>query len=43
MAEALGRTVPASRYSPDLSLHPILGDGAAEVAERYDNWRDTDR
>jgi betaine-homocysteine S-methyltransferase len=43
MAEALGRTVPASRYSPDLSLHPILGDGAADVAERYDNWRDTDR
>ncbi|MEJ2225242.1 MAG: homocysteine S-methyltransferase family protein [Syntrophobacterales bacterium] len=26
MAESLGRTVPASEYSPDLSLHPILGD-----------------
>ena len=26
MAEALGRTVPASRYSPDLSLHPVLGE-----------------
>lgn len=25
MAEALGRTVPASRYSPDLSQHSILG------------------
>lgn len=25
MAEALGRTVPASKYSPDLSQHPILG------------------
>jgi betaine-homocysteine S-methyltransferase len=25
MAEALGRTVPASKYSPDLSLHPVLG------------------
>lgn len=25
MAEALGRTVPASTYSPDLSLHPVLG------------------
>ncbi len=25
MAEALGRSVPASRYSPDLSLHPMLG------------------
>lgn len=26
MAEALGRTTPASRYSPALSLHPVLGD-----------------
>jgi len=26
MAEALGRTVPASNYSPDLSLHPMLGN-----------------
>lgn len=26
MAEALGRTVPNSRYSPRLDLHPILGD-----------------
>jgi betaine-homocysteine S-methyltransferase len=39
MAEALGRTPPASRYSPDLSLHPILGDVAA-TAERYGSWRD---
>ena len=43
MAEALGRTVPASQYSPDLSLHPILGDDAAEVASRYSDWRDEDR
>ena len=35
MAEALGRTVPASRYSPDLSLHPVLGDTAATTAGRY--------
>jgi hypothetical protein len=34
MAEALGRTVPASRYSPDLSLHPILGDDVKEKAAR---------
>lgn len=27
MAEALGRTVPASAYSADLSLHPYLGKG----------------
>ncbi len=26
MAEALGRTVPASRYSPRLQMHPIIGD-----------------
>jgi betaine-homocysteine S-methyltransferase len=26
MAEALGRQVPASKYSPDISLHPIFGD-----------------
>jgi len=25
MVEALGRTVPASRYSPDMSLHGLLG------------------
>ena len=26
MAEALGRTPLASKYSPDMSLHPIFGD-----------------
>ncbi len=26
MAEALGRTVPNSKYSPDLKAHPIIGD-----------------
>jgi len=35
MAEALGRTTPGSRYSPDISLHPVLGasrdDGRHEV------------
>ena len=25
MAEALGRTTPASRYSPAIDLHPVLG------------------
>lgn len=30
MAEALGRTVPASVYSPDISLHPIFGDESAQ-------------
>ena len=40
MAEALGRTPPASRYSPDLSLHPVLGDETGAVAGRYSDWRD---
>lgn len=29
MAEALGRTVPASEYSPSMDLHPILGTAAS--------------
>ena len=28
MAEAVGRSPPASRYSPDMSRHAMLGDGA---------------
>jgi len=28
MAEALGRTVPASKYSPQMEMHPLLGDSA---------------
>jgi betaine-homocysteine S-methyltransferase len=28
MAEALGRDTPASRYSPAMELHPVLGTGA---------------
>jgi betaine-homocysteine S-methyltransferase len=40
MAEALGRTVPASRYSPDLSLHPVLGEPSEDTAGRYTSWRD---
>jgi len=30
MAEALGRTVPASEYSPDIGLHPIFGEQNAQ-------------
>ena len=33
MAEALGRTVPASKYSPQLGLHTIIGD-ASHVKEK---------
>ena len=34
MAEALGRETPASRYSPAIELHPVLGTDA----NRMDNW-----
>jgi betaine-homocysteine S-methyltransferase len=40
MAEALGRTVPASRYSPDLELHPILGDNIEDREKKYPSWKD---
>ena len=40
MAESLGRTVPASRYSPDLSLHPVIGDNTQEREKRYVGWKD---
>jgi betaine-homocysteine S-methyltransferase len=40
MAERLGRAVPASRYSPDLALHPILGDNIPHKAEKYPSWKD---
>ena len=37
MAEALGRQTPASRYSPAIELHPVLGtDGESEHAEMGD-------
>jgi betaine-homocysteine S-methyltransferase len=35
MAEALGRRVPASRYSPDLSLHPVIGESVKERDRRF--------
>lgn len=33
MAEALGRETPASRYSPAIDLHPILGTATGEHQE----------
>jgi betaine-homocysteine S-methyltransferase len=33
MAEALGRETPASRYSPAIDLHPVLGSATAEHEE----------
>ncbi len=40
MAERLGRTVPASRYSPDMARHPVLGEDVREQAARFTNWKD---
>jgi betaine-homocysteine S-methyltransferase len=41
MAEALGRTVPASRYSPDMDLHPALGVSVRERDEPFlRDWKD---
>jgi betaine-homocysteine S-methyltransferase len=40
MAEALGRTVPASRYSPAMELHPVLGKNVKERDRRYTGWQD---
>jgi betaine-homocysteine S-methyltransferase len=39
MAEALGREVPASKYSPAMELHPILGvAGATAEANVLAAW-----
>jgi betaine-homocysteine S-methyltransferase len=40
MAERLGRTVPASRYSPDMAQHPVLGDDVREPAKKFSHWKD---
>jgi betaine-homocysteine S-methyltransferase len=37
MAEALGRETPASRYSPAIDLHPVLGTSSAEH-EQMGGW-----
>ncbi len=39
MAEALGRETPASRYSPAIELHPVLGAPTDEERERMGGWR----
>jgi betaine-homocysteine S-methyltransferase len=39
MAEALGRKTPASRYSPSIELHPVLGSsGHAATHEVMGDW-----
>ena len=41
MAEALGREVPASRYSPDLSLHPMIGSQVKAKDQPFlEGWKD---
>jgi betaine-homocysteine S-methyltransferase len=41
MAEALGRTTPASRYSPDMALHPMLGTQVEEKHKAHlGDWKD---
>ena len=35
MAEALGKTVPASKYSPAMELHPMLGTNVDEKDEAF--------
>ena len=40
MAEALGRDTTASRYSPAIELHPVLGAARGEGApELMGGWR----
>jgi hypothetical protein len=39
MAEALGREVPASKYSPSMDLHPMFrADVAAKDAAFLHSW-----
>ncbi len=41
MAEALGRTTPASRYSPALDLHPMIGKNVQAKDQQYlEFWKD---
>jgi len=40
MAEALGKTVPAAKYSPAMELHPMLGDNVqAKNQKRMVDWK----
>ncbi len=40
MAEALGRTAPASKYSPVMSLHPMLGSHVEEKDQAFlTDWK----
>ncbi len=46
MAETLGRSVPASKYSPDIALHGALGEAeriGAKSEQFIAQWKGTDR
>ena len=38
MAEALGRDTPASRYSPAIELHPVLGTPTSRTEAIMGGW-----
>jgi betaine-homocysteine S-methyltransferase len=41
IAEALGRKPPASRFSPDISLHPMLGKNVKQANQAFvGDWKD---
>ncbi len=41
IAEALGRKPPASRFSPDMALHPMLGKNVKQADQAYvGDWKD---
>jgi betaine-homocysteine S-methyltransferase len=41
IAEALGRKPPGSRFSPDMSLHPMLGTNVKSSDKAYvGDWKD---
>jgi betaine-homocysteine S-methyltransferase len=41
MAEALGRTPPARKYSPALDLHPMIGKNVKKKDQKYlEYWKD---
>jgi hypothetical protein len=40
MAEALDKTVPASKYSPAMDLHPMLGRAVQKKDQKFiSNWK----
>jgi betaine-homocysteine S-methyltransferase len=41
MAEAIGRTVPASKYSPAMEVHPMIGNKVSDKDKKFvEDWKD---